>query len=652
MLRLLICSGLLFLTTTILAQQGADSRREEGSLVIEGIPEIPDTVAQRLLQYQNVRSASVVDWHPDGERLLIGTRFGETTQLHVVSQPLGMRRQITFFDEPVGNGAYSPDTTYAGFLFTKDEGGNEFSQLYWYDGKNNSYQMLSDGESVNSNGTWSNQGSQFAFTSTRRNGRDFDVYLSSMEAPQQAELLIERGNGAWSAMDWSPDDQQLTVMQYLSAAEANVYVLDLATKALTPINDTTKVAFYGGGVWNADGTGIFTVSNQNGEFRTLTYYDIEQKTFTPITDDISWDIEGMEINSDRGQLAFVANEDGINQLYLLDTEQLTYRKVTGLPAGQLGGMVFHPQEDRLALTIETAQSPDDAYVLDLTDNDRLERWTHSEVGGLDTRRFVSPELISYPSFDSARQQSQPIPAFYFRPSSTDGPTPVVIYIHGGPEGQYVPYFSSFINYLVNEMGIAVVAPNVRGSAGYGKSYLQLDNGFQREESVKDIGALLDWVAEQPELDSERVAVYGGSYGGYMVLASMTHYNDRLRCGVDVVGISNFVTCLENTEAYRRDLRRAEYGDERDPKMRAFLERISPNNQAEKIQKPLFVIQGANDPRVPASESEQMVKEIRDVGSNVWYLLAKDEGHGFRKKGNRDYMYNAIALFFQSHLLAK
>ena len=263
---------------------------------------------------------------------------------------------------------------------------------------------------------------------------------------------------------------------------------------------------------------------------------------------------------------------------------------------------------------------------------------------------MEPELVHFPTFDQEGQQPRQIPAFYFKPKQADGPTPVVVYIHGGPEGQYVPYFSSFINYLTNEMGVAVIAPNVRGSAGYGKSYLQLDNDFKREESVKDIGALLDWIGQQSELDSDRVAVYGGSYGGYMVLASMVHYNDRLRCGVDVVGISNFVTFLENTQEYRRDLRRAEYGDERDPEMRAHLEEISPNNHAEKISKPLFVIQGANDPRVPASESEQMVAEIRDTGSTVWYLLAQDEGHGFSKKENRDYMYNAISLFFQEYLL--
>ncbi len=630
---------------------GWAQQREQGNLVVENIPDIPESVAQRLQQYQNARSASVADWHPAGEQLLIRTRFGETAQLHQVDHPLGMRQQITFFEEPVGAGRYSPSPDHRGFLFTKDEGGNEFAQLFWYDSETNNYQMLSDGESRNSNGTWSNQGDRFAFTSTRRTGQDFDIYVSSMNNPKQAELLVDESNGAWSATDWSPDDQRLTVMQYQSAAKANLYTLNVADKSLTLVNDTSATAFYAGGLWNASGDGLFMITDRGGEFRTLTYYDLNKREFTPVTSDIAWDVTDISMNPDRTQLAFTANEGGIEQLYLLDTKKLTYQKVTNVPTGRISGLNYHPFENRLAISITTPQSSGDVYVLDLDDNNRLERWTYSEVGGVDIREFVQPELITFPSFDSTVQETRQIPAFYFKPKAAQRSTPVVIMIHGGPEGQYTPGFSAFTNYLVNEMGIAVIAPNVRGSAGYGKSYLQLDNGFGRKESVKDMGALIDWIGEQPELDSERVAVYGGSYGGYMVLASMVDYGSKLKCGVDVVGISNFVTFLENTEAYRRNLRRVEYGDERDPEMRAFLEKISPNNHADKIDKPLFVIQGANDPRVPASESEQMVEEIRNTGGEVWYLLAKDEGHGFRKKGNRDYMYQAIALFFEQHLLA-
>jgi len=330
---------------------------------------------------------------------------------------------------------------------------------------------------------------------------------------------------------------------------------------------------------------------------------------------------------------------------------MKYRQVPGIPVGQVYGLLFHPDGDRLALGINTARAPGDIYVLTLKDNS-LERWTFSEVGGLNSGAFVTPELILYETFDMVDGKPRMIPSFYFKPAGGNGPYPVLVTIHGGPEGQYLPYFSSTTQYYVNELGIAVLAPNVRGSSGYGKSYLLLDNGYNREATVQDIGKLLDWIDRQPELDSSRIAVIGGSYGGYMVLSTMTHYNDRLACGIEIVGISNFVTFLENTMEYRRDLRRQEYGDERNQDMREFLLKISPTTNAHKITRPMLIAQGLNDPRVPASESEQIVSVIRKNGGTVWYLLAKDEGHGFRKKSNRDYFDNAVALFLEEYLLKK
>ena len=321
-----------------------------------------------------------------------------------------------------------------------------------------------------------------------------------------------------------------------------------------------------------------------------------------------------------------------------------------MPVGQIYNLAFSPDGSSLGMVINTSKSPSDVYVLSFADRN-LVRWTYSEVGGLRSDTFVEPELVRYETFDRVDGRPRTIPAFYYRPKGT-GPFPVLVSIHGGPEGQRSPSFSPLTQYYVNELGIAVIDPNVRGSSGYGKSYLLLDNGFKREDSVKDIGALLDWIDERPELDGERIAVIGGSYGGYMVLSSMTHYNDRIRAAIEIVGISNFVTFLENTKDYRRDLRRAEYGDERDPDMREFLNRISPATNAVRITKPLFVAQGLNDPRVPASESEQMVEAIRENGGNVWYLLAKDEGHGFRKKVNRDYYNFAVVMFLEQHLLGR
>ena len=306
------------------------------------------------------------------------------------------------------------------------------------------------------------------------------------------------------------------------------------------------------------------------------------------------------------------------------------------------------------MTINTSQSPSDTYVLELR-NDPLEygkltRWTSSEVGGLDTSRFASAELIEYPTFDEVDGEPRMIPAWLYKPQGATGELPVVVSIHGGPEGQARPGFSSTYQMWMDTLGVAVLVPNVRGSAGYGKTYLGLDNGFKREDSVKDIGALLDWIETQPDLDQDRVAVFGGSYGGYMVLASSVHYSDRLRAAVNIVGISNFVTFLENTQDYRRDLRRVEYGDERDPAMRAHLEKISPLNNVNKIDVPMFVVQGENDPRVPVTEADQIVKALRENGKPVWYMNALNEGHGYRRKENRDIYQQATVLFFREHLL--
>lgn len=646
-MKRIILIGLLAINLSLFAQE----LKESGSLVMEGIPEVPSAIIDRMNQYQNVRAASVNSWHPDGKQMLISTRFSETAQLHMIDHPGGARKQITFFKEPVGGGSFCPDRNYNGFIFSKDTGGNEFAQLYWYDMVTGAYEMISDGSrSQNRLSAWSNKGDQFVMVSTRRNSKDYDLYLVNMKNPKEAKIVLQRG-GSWSAQDFSPDDKKLLVQNYVSANKSFLHILDMVSGNLEPVNASSEDIAYGGGFWSADGKGIFLVSDQGGEFRTLKYYDIAGKKSVSLTSSIPWDVDGMVINTDRSTLAFVTNENGISKLYQLDTSSKQFKAVSSMPTGVIGTMMFNPKGDELALVINTSQTPSDVFTLNLK-NEALTQWTFSEVGGLNTQNFVTPTLIEYETFDQVNNQPRRIPAFYSKPKTPTGKLPVVINIHGGPEGQSLPTFSPFINYLVNELGVAVISPNVRGSSGYGKSYLKLDNEYKREESVKDIGALIEWIAKQPELDASRIAVWGGSYGGYMVLASMVHYSDKLKCGIDVVGISNFVTFLQNTEDYRKDLRRVEYGDERDPKMKAFLLSISPANQVEKITKPLFIIQGLNDPRVPASESEQMKQNLRNNGKQVWYLLAKDEGHGFRKKNNIDYMQWAVVMFLQQHLIPR
>lgn len=624
---------------------GQVEKKEIGNLVTENVPEIPQNIVEKTFQYQNARSAGFVDWLPSGG-MLISTRFGETGQIHLVQNPGGARRQITFFPEPVGWAGSSKDGK--GFLFAKDMGGNEFYQIYYFDMESGNYKMLTDGKSQNGGITWSNAGDKFAYYSTKRNNQDYDLYVSTVSAPESAKMLLSEG-GNWGISDWSPDDQKLLVVKFISINESYPYLLDVKTGKLEQIlTNETKVAF-GGGLWSKDGKGIYFTSDKDSEFLKMRYYDIASKSETIVTSDINWDVESMAISDNGTHLAFTVNENGISALYLMNTQTGKYEKVKGLPLGQMYGFDFNPDNSKLAVTINASTSPGDIYTIDLKNNNKTERWTYSEVGGLNSENFIEPSLIEFETFDQVNGAPRKIPAFYYKPKG-NGPFPVIIDIHGGPEGQAIPYFSSLHQYFLNEMGIAVLLPNVRGSSGYGKNYLLLDNGEKREESVQDIGSLISWIEKNPELDKNKICVYGGSYGGFMVLASMAKYNEKIKCGIDLVGISNFVTFLQNTQDYRRDLRRAEYGDERDPKIHEFLNKISPLTNAHLISKPLYVVQGLNDPRVPYTEAEQIVKEVRKNNTPVWYLLAKDEGHGFRKKTNRDFFINSMILFLENHLL--
>ena len=451
-------------------------------------------------------------------------------------------------------------------------------------------------------------------------------------------------------------NKQLIAQQYISASDSRVYLVDVASKKKQLIaGDLEKGSVNYGLDFDAENKGIFFITNEFSEFEQLAYKSFSGGDVTVITKNINWNVDEFALSSKGDKAAFSVNENGFSSVYLLDTKTFKYKKVDGLPIGLSGGLEFSDDGTKLGLTLNTSQSPSDSFILNLgrkaTDIGKLTRWTYSEVGGLDTSKFATPELITYKSFDD-----RSIPAFVYKPDSStvkdkaNKKLPVIISIHGGPEGQSRPAFRSTYQLWMDRLGAAVITPNVRGSAGYGKEYINLDNGFKREDSVKDIGALLDWIKTQPDLDEERVAVFGGSYGGYMVLASSVHYSDRLKAAVDIVGISNFVTFLENTKSYRRDLRRVEYGDERDPKMRAFLEEISPNNNVDKINVPMFVVQGQNDPRVPVTEAEQIVKALRDNGKQVWYMNALNEGHGYRKKENRDIYTQAVVLFFEQFLI--
>ena len=650
----ILASTLLFASSCMAADAVDQWTANEGQLILRGVPPIPPTLVERLSQYQNVRSAGFLEWSNDGRSMYIRTRFGKTSQLHRVWSPGGVRQQLTWYREPVGQVVRRG--RQQSLSVTMDTGGAEQDQIYLFDPKTATTTLLTDGDSRNRLVCWSRDGRLMAWQSTRRNGRSNDLWLMEPDKKNSERLLLEAPNGTWVApVGFSDNGRYLLVQQFASVEDSRVHVLNLKDGSLRLMagSDETPSANKAL-VFDRRGEGFYYITNGRGRSAELAWQSLEDGV-APVflTQGMPWDVSEFALSDDGKRGAFVTNEEGISQLYLLNTKTRRFTKVGRVPVGLITGLGFNPDNKRLALNLSTAQTPSDVYVLELCRRPEsarsIQRWTYSEVGGLDTSEFVEPRLVRYPTFDQVGDKQRTVPAFVYQPRGR-GPHPVIIHVHGGPESQYRPAFSKKSQMWLAELGVAVIAPNIRGSTGYDGTYLSLDDGMRREDAIKDIGALLDWIAEQPELDENRVAMYGASYGGYVVLASAVHYSDRLRAGVDVVGISNFVTFLENTEDYRRAFRRLEYGDERDPEMRSFLQRISPLNNADRIDIPLLVVQGRNDPRVPASESEQIVKALRDRGQPVWYIEALNEGHGYDRKENRDIYEQATILFLQKYLL--
>ncbi|MDP2606272.1 MAG: S9 family peptidase [Deltaproteobacteria bacterium] len=636
--------ALLLLASSLVA--AAEEIVPGDNLVVDGIPKIPASLAEQAGRYSEFGRAVFLDWHPVRKEMLINTRLGNTYQLYQLKFPGAARTQLTHFDDNVFAGRYEP-TEGRYLVVRKDAGGNEQFQYYRHDFAAGATALLTDGKSRNGRGLWSRGGNRMAYTSTRRSGKDTDLYLIEPSNPQSDRLVTKLEGGGWAVLDWSPDDRHVALSEYLSVNEANLWIVDIesgAKKIVTRKDSVEKVA-YSGAKFSKDGKGLYTISDHGSEFRRLAYLDLAGGRLRFISENFSGDVVEFDLSTGGSKIAFITNEEGLGKLYLLDLSTGTVRHVTQIPLGVLSRVKWHKNGRHLGFNLSSARLPAEAFSLDLQTG-LLERWTYSETGGFSGESFVQPELIRWKSFDGLM-----ILGFLYRPAKKiSGKRPVVINIHGGPEAQFRPGFLGNRNYFLNELGVAMIFPNVRGSSGYGKTFLKLDDGYLRPDAYKDIGALLDWIRSQADLDAGRVLVAGGSYGGHMALAVSYLYSDRVACSVDIVGPSNLVTFLESTADYRRDLRRAEYGDERDPKMRAYLEQIAPLNHVEKIRKPMLVVQGRNDPRVPRSEAEQLVAALKKNGTPVWYLMAKDEGHGFAKKKNADFQFYATILFMKECLL--
>ncbi|HBV16681.1 prolyl oligopeptidase family serine peptidase [Chryseobacterium carnipullorum] len=636
----------LSLAGILSAQTKNDLVSPNENLIAENILPIPKNLNQAIKKYSESRNASVASVHPNGKEIIAVTRFASTNQLHKISVPMGARKQLTFFDEPVNTASYEP-VKGEYLIYAKDTGGNEFGQLFKLDLKTMESTLLTDGgRSQNGGMMWKKDGSGFYFSSTKRNGGDRDVYYMNPSKPEDTQLILEVKGGGWGISDLSEDGKKLLITEYVSANDSYLYLYDLESKKLEPITDRKeKGVVQSAASFSKNPEEIFYVTDRNNEFSRLAVLNLKTKKTEYLTSSIPWNVEDYDLSKDQSKIAFVTNESGINKLYILDTATKKYVPVNQIPVGLIGGVKFSNDGKSLYFSRSAADSGSDIYKMDMA-SQTIERWTESEQGEMQPADMSVPKLIEWKSFDQMK-----ISGFYYPAASKfTGKRPVIINIHGGPEGQSMASSIGSSNYFTNEMGVAMIYPNVRGSSGFGKTFIAADNWDLRMNSVKDIGALLDWIAKQPELDKDRIMIMGGSYGGFMTLATAYEYADKIRCSVDIVGISDFNTFLKNTEEYRRDLRRVEYGDERIPKMAEFFTKIAPLNNIDKIKKPMFIIQGTNDPRVPVTEAVQMRDKLKAQGKTVWYLEAKNEGHGFRKKENVDFQRLAVIRFMQEYLL--
>lgn len=638
-----LCVGVALAVAASSFAQG-DTIAPNENLVAEGIPPVPSSLAATLGAYTNSRSASLASWNPERREMLITTRFGDVTQVHQVRMPGGARRQLTFYPDDVRQALFHPAKGDY-FIFTKDVGGAEFYQFYRYDFADGTITLLTDGKARNVGPVWSRQGDRIAYGSTRRDGGDLDLWIMDPSDPKSDRLAARLEGGGWEAVDWSPDGRTILLLNRISVEKSSLWLVDAASGERTPLTPGGAAVSYGGARFSRDGRGVFVTTDEGSEFQRLAYLDLAKGPPRILSGSIPWDVGGFDLSDDGSTLAFVTNEDGYGVLHLLDTATGRERPVPDLPRGVVSDLRWRRNSQDLGFTFTSARSSGDVYSLNAATG-KVERWTESETGGLLASALPEPELIHWTSWDG-----RSIGGFLYRPPAKfAGPRPVLVDIHGGPESQERPVFVGRNNYWMNELGVAMIYPNVRGSTGYGKTFVSLDDGLLREGAYRDINALFDWIQHQPDLDASRVMVLGGSYGGFMSLEVATHYSDRIRCSIDVVGPSNLVTYLEHTSGYRRDLRRVEYGDERDPRMRAFFERIAPANNTRAITKPIFIVAGKNDPRIPISESEQMLRKVRENGLPVWWLMGKNEGHGFSKKQNADFQFYATVLFAEKYLL--
>jgi dipeptidyl aminopeptidase/acylaminoacyl peptidase len=636
--------ALLFLLLALSACRTPPSH--PANLVVEGVPAIPAELTAALAPYANLGGAGFRGWATTRRAVVVTTRIGDATHLHSMDAPLARRVPLTKGPDPVRGGAFQPKGTL--FLYSVDRGGDENYQLWLTDAAHpeRAPRRLTDGKSRNTDALWSKDGARIAFSSNRRNGKDSDILVVDAGQPGEPRELVRLDAGGWSPVDWSADGRRLLVRQSLGNAASRLWTVDLATGQRAQVSPKGVSCLYQQAVFAEDDRAIYALTNHGSDYLSVMRLDVATGRLTLLVPEPKWDAEELAISSDGRRLAFAVNEEGFSRLRCWNLETGREIPAPALKPGVLGNLAWRGGSHELGFTLNSEDSASDAWSADF-DTGVVTRWTDRTTKPKVEIPVVQPEVVRTPSFDGLS-----IPALVYFPDARKFPgrRPALMIFHGGPEGQSRPGYRGAALYYLNELGVALIYPNVRGSTGYGRTYLGLDDTLKRGDAVKDVGAVLDWVARSDRLDPTRVAALGGSYGGFMSLACLTNYPDRFRCAVDNVGIANFVTFLRDTSDYRRGNRRLEYGDERKPEVRAFLEQLSPANHADRIRAPLLIVQGRNDPRVPFTEAERMRDAIRAQGGTVWFVMAADEGHGFAKKSNADFQFQATVLFLREFLL--
>jgi dipeptidyl aminopeptidase/acylaminoacyl peptidase len=618
----------------------AQSKNIEAS----GVPPIPASLARQVEPYTNIYGLPLMGWDPARREVWL-KGLSSVTWVSQVASPGSSPETSSIYIQ--AGGIYDLYLQSQGkyLAYTRDADGNEAFQLYLYEIGTAKTTLLSDGKSRNTEPVWSNAGDKLVYSSTPTGGLGVNLHLLDRLEPGADRLLVRSSGTYLKAYDWSPDDNQIVYCDFASNTTSTLWLINVGSGlkvSLSPKTDQPELYDYP--QFSKDGKGIFVITDHDSDSRRLAYIDLASREISYVLSMSKWDVDEFQLAPDGKTVAFVTNEDGISRLHLFDLATTKERPAPQLPVGIISDLRWNKNSTDLAFNYKSPRTPNDVFSINAATG-KVELWAKSVTNGIDTDTFSAPDLIHWTTFDK-----RSLSGFLYRPPAKfKGKHPVIIDIHGGPEEQYRPGFGYEDNYFLNELGVAKIYPNVRGSLGYGKAFSHLDDNVRREDAVKDIGALLDWIKTQPGLDADRVLVEGASYGGYLALSTACIYGERIRAAISDSGISNLASFVEHTEGWRRDLQRAEFGDERDPTTRDFMDRTAPVNNARKIRKPLLIIQGQNDPRVPAGDAARLVAATKDRVP-VWYILARDEGHGFVQQSNRDYQTYATILFVKEFLL--